>query len=610
MFEVAVDNLKKAADTLYTVGHTPQAALVKINFKKNCNMSHTLNSQDTKKIALFTMAVGKDPIYFESVGRYFPYNKKYFGQNNAVDFYVFTDRNEKVNNEVTSLPCVTTVWPYTTLLKNNTICDYLNQEDKWKEYDYVFFIDADFAIGDYYDFFDHDFILVKPYWNKINGGGFFYGGKTEYFKSLCEAYYEELKYIYDNKLPLPRDIDEFYLGLFLKEYSDEIHTIDMAKDKTLIFYDNENLEDRIKEQGNRLFLQPYKAVGRANKTMVFDTQHKEQECIVNLEEQYIFNNFTFDFGRLLKIDDSYYRIFWAQNPDKREVLNIDTYQIYKDKPSKKEHPGVPVISVVMPVYNANQEFLEEAIESVLNQSFSNFEFIIVDDGSTNSTLSYIENYKDPRIRIVKNEHDYIDSLNKGINEARGRYIARMDADDIMLPDRLAVQFEFMEENQQIDFCGTWAEYFGNQNDIVRTPTDHKDIAANLLLGSAMIHPTVMFRETVYKNNRELYPQGYPCAEDYKLWTELVKNNFHGANIDKVLLRYRRSNKQQTVVNYKKCILSSKRIQLNYIKYYLEKIVEKKEEHYDFASNLINSFNKNLINIDQLKNITYQLQYSI
>ena len=78
----------------------------------------------------------------------------------------------------------------------------------------------------------------------------------------------------------------------------------------------------------------------------------------------------------------------------------------------------------------------------------------------------------------------------------------MDADDIMLPDRLATQFEFMEENQQIDFCGTWAEYFGNQNDIVRTAVKHKDIAANLLLGSAMIHPTVMFRDTVYKNNKE------------------------------------------------------------------------------------------------------------
>ena len=89
-----------------------------------------------------------------------------------------------------------------------------------------------------------------------------------------------------------------------------------------------------------------------------------------------------------------------------------------------------------------------------------------------------------------------------------------------------------------------------------------------------------------------------------------KNNFRAANIDKVLLRYRRSNKQQTVIHYKKCVLSSKRIQLKYIKYYLEKIVEKKEDYYDFASNLINSFNKNLINIDQLKNITYQLQYSV
>ncbi|MCC8146273.1 MAG: glycosyltransferase [Bacteroidales bacterium] len=560
-----------------------------------------------KKIALFTMAVGKDPIYFESVGRYFPYNKKYFRQDNTVDFYVFTDREGQVNEEVTSLPCKTTVWPYTTLLKNNTIHDYMSEQNKWNEYDYIFFIDADFAIGDYYNFFDHDFILVRPYWNEINGGGFFYGGKTEYFRLLCDSFYEELNYIVENKLPLPRDIDEFYLGIFLKQHRDIIHMVEMSKENTLIFYDNENLDNKVKQYGNKLFMQPYKSTGRANKTMVIDSQYKEQECIVNLEEEYIFNNYTFDFGRLLKIDDSYYRIFWSDKPAKREVLDIKNLQIYKDKPSRIDKPSVPAISVVMPVYNANPEFLVEAIDSVLKQSFPNFEFIIVDDGSTDSTVSYIEKYNDPRIRLIKNKHDYIDSLNRGINEARGRYIARMDADDVMMPDRLLTQYDYMEGHQNIDFCGSWVEFFGNQNHILRTIINHKEIKSNLLLHSSLVHPSVMFRDSVYKNNKNLYSYGYPCAEDYKLWVDLIKANFRCANIPMVLLRYRRSNKQQTVVNYKASLTSGKKIQLEYIDYFLGNMAEKEEGYVDFFNSLIDLSNKNTINIDQLKNIIYQIQ---
>ena len=126
------------------------------------------------KIALFTIAVGEDPVYFDSVRRYFPYNKKNFGQNFDVDYYVFTDRDQPLKN-ITSISCKSTLWPFTTLLKNNLIADYLDNTAKWDYYTHIFFIDADFAIGDKYDFFSPDFILVKPSWNPKNGGGFFYG---------------------------------------------------------------------------------------------------------------------------------------------------------------------------------------------------------------------------------------------------------------------------------------------------------------------------------------------------------------------------------------------------------------------------------------------------
>jgi hypothetical protein len=213
-------------------------------------------------------------------------------------------------------------------LKNNIIFDYLEITGKWDTYSHLFFIDADFAIGDKYYFFSPGFILVKPYWNEKNGGGFFYGGKTQYFQTLCRLFYEEIRFICDQKLSVPRDLDEFYLGLFREQYKEHIHLIEMDQQtNTLIFYDNEDLDEKIRQQGKRLFMQPYKAEGRANKTIVTDVQGKQQECIVNLEEAYIFNNYTYDFGRLCEIDASHYQILWNKHPETREVLDIQNKRI-------------------------------------------------------------------------------------------------------------------------------------------------------------------------------------------------------------------------------------------------------------------------------------------
>lgn len=275
------------------------------------------------RVALFTIAVGKNPIYFDSVKKYFPYNKKYFGHENNVDYFLFTDRNGNIEG-ITNINIETTYWPYVTLLKNNMISDYLNVHNRWDDYDYVFFIDADFALGDFYDFLKYDFLLIKPYWNDSLGGGAFYGGKSSNFRLLCDLFYDEIKFISDNKLPVPRDIDEYYLGLYGQEFEDSIHIIKMDTNvNTLIFYDNENLDEKIKEQGSRLFLLPYKSEGRANKTLVKNfLTNKMMECIVNIEEKYIFDNYTYDFGRLLQIDDANYRILWSKVPEAREIFNI------------------------------------------------------------------------------------------------------------------------------------------------------------------------------------------------------------------------------------------------------------------------------------------------
>jgi len=209
---------------------------------------------------------------------------------------------------------------------------------------------------------------------------------------------------------------------------------------TLIFYDNEDLDLKIRQTGKRLFMQPYKAEGRANKTYVIDVQNKRQECIVNLDEGYIFNNCTYDFGRLLKIDYLFYRIFWSKRPEAREVLNIETCKISKQPAGKDTLQTSPILSIVMSVYNVPLEYLKESIDSTLNQTFGNFELIIIDDGSTETEgIDLIKSYKDSRIRLITNPHNFIDSLNHGIAESKGKYIARMDGDDIMLPHRLQAQ---------------------------------------------------------------------------------------------------------------------------------------------------------------------------
>ena len=113
-----------------------------------------------------------------------------------------------------------------------------------------------------------------------------------------------------------------------------------------------------------------------------------------------------------------------------------------------------LVSVVMPVYNVAR-YIDEAMESILNQSFPNFELIIVDDGSTDDTVERIKGYKDSRIRLYRHDHDFIGSLNLGLQEARGKYVARMDADDMMHVDRLRIQYNIMELEPSIDCCGSW-----------------------------------------------------------------------------------------------------------------------------------------------------------
>lgn len=270
----------------------------------------------------------------------------------------------------------------------------------------------------------------------------------------------------------------------------------------------------------------------------------------------------------------------------------------------------PLISIVMPIYNVPVNFIRKSIDSVLKQSFQNFELIIINDGSTNlKGLNIINDYKDSRIRLIHNQHDFINSLNKGITESKGKYIARMDADDIMLPDRLQIQYEFMENHPEIDVCGTWIEAFGNKKGILKTDTTHEEIVSSLLLRCSIFHPTVIIRKsTICQKENCIYKYGYPYAEDYKLWTDLVMEGFRFANIPEVLLKYRYSKNQVTKIREKEMSQSSLKIMLEYAEVVIYKICNEQMRLTPFFNKLIRLTNDNVINLPRLPQIVYPIYY--
>ena len=204
----------------------------------------------------------------------------------------------------------------------------------------------------------------------------------------------------------------------------------------------------------------------------------------------------------------------------------------------------PPISVIMSVYNS-EEYLSEAIESILNQNFENFEFIIIDDGSTDGSLEIINSYaaKDSRIKILSHENKGLPaSLNEGIAIATGKYIVRMDADDISLPSRFQKQYQFLESNPEIGVCGSLALRMRKNSSkyvIFSHPEKHEALRLRLLFSVCFIHPTVMIRISVLDKLEYFYDEKFTNSQDYELWSRLVlKTRFY--NLQVPLLLYRQT----------------------------------------------------------------------
>jgi glycosyltransferase involved in cell wall biosynthesis len=200
----------------------------------------------------------------------------------------------------------------------------------------------------------------------------------------------------------------------------------------------------------------------------------------------------------------------------------------------------PLISVIMPVYNG-ERFLWEAIDSILNQSMTDFEFLIINDGSTDKSEEIIKSYVDTRIRFINNPHNLglVDSLNKGIELAEGLYIARMDADDVSLPKRLEMQVRLIER-ENADICGCHWLVMSDSGKYIEAklmPLNDDSFTVYLMYCVPFAHGSVLMRKSFIHTNDLKYEKGLR-AEDYDLWTRFYEHGARFVTVDEFLFRYR------------------------------------------------------------------------
>ena len=198
----------------------------------------------------------------------------------------------------------------------------------------------------------------------------------------------------------------------------------------------------------------------------------------------------------------------------------------------------PLVSVIMPVYNASF-YIREAIESILSQEFIDFEFIIINDGSTDNSEEIILSYSDVRIKYVKNENNLkiISTLNKGFEMAKGKYIARMDADDISDPLRFTKQIKLLENNPEIGILGTYVQQIGESDKLVCYPENDEDIRYSLIFFNPFVHSSVFIRKSIIDEFCLQFSQNMLHVEDYDMWMRILQYT-KGMNLPEVLLKYR------------------------------------------------------------------------
>ncbi|MDG6218134.1 MAG: glycosyltransferase [Candidatus Thermoplasmatota archaeon] len=234
----------------------------------------------------------------------------------------------------------------------------------------------------------------------------------------------------------------------------------------------------------------------------------------------------------------------------------------------------PIVSVIMPVYN-NEKYLRESIESILNQTYTNFEFIIIDDCSSDSSWDIIQIYseKDPRIIPIKNEKNLKipKTRNKGIKISKGKYIVVQDGDDVSCPDRIEKQVEFMEKHTEYGALGSNMYVIDSNSEVIGERiyiNDFKKIKKAITRYNPIAQPSVIIRNSLLKNEIGNYNEDLIRCSDYDLWIR-IGLKYKIGNLQESLVKYRRSDDQGLITNYNKSLKFTLFIQKKYlfVKYY-------------------------------------------
>lgn len=256
----------------------------------------------------------------------------------------------------------------------------------------------------------------------------------------------------------------------------------------------------------------------------------------------------------------------------------------------------------MPTLNA-EKYLKTSIDSILSQTFKDFEFIIVDDNSSDNTLKIINKYKDKRIKLVKGENKGIAAaLNLGIKIAKGKYIARMDADDISLPKRFEKQIDFMDKNVEFGICGTKVKTLTNE-------TIHKNWGSwlktnpkfiDILQNCAFCHPTVMIRKSIIKKGDLYYNEKLHYTEDQELWFRAIKvTKFY--NLKDKLLVYRINKLNKSFKEHNQQELYLKKLKLKSLIWLGLKLENKKDiDEQIIQIKKILTYNKPIVNLSKIQ----------
>ena len=262
---------------------------------------------------------------------------------------------------------------------------------------------------------------------------------------------------------------------------------------------------------------------------------------------------------------------------------------------------VPLVSILMPVYKT-APYLREAMDSMLSQTFTDFELIVLDDCSPDNAGEILDSYTDPRIVRYKGEKNagLSNVLNVGIGMARGKYIARMDSDDLSMPERLQIQVDYLEAHPDIDLVSVGMQLFGAKDEVWLREQDPEKVKIIALFHSPILHASSMWRRDSFEKHGLRFRQEMVPAEDYDLWTRALVKGLRLVNLRQVLYKYR-IHPEQATTQTDKTTSKSRMVQQNYLAATLPSLSEKRRDLFPdklwpvfFANLRSGSFNRVLL----------------